>query len=149
MAEHDELYQEFYYRAKSGEANYRSLLLYRYTTMRDEMPNYCIEYIEGFIQNVAREIIKGDGISPKLFPDNPTRRVSKTFGYHLDVAYFVYRSVKNDGFLLPRAKELAAVKYSKEVRSIEKSIQKVKEFQEKYPDSFSVPLADVIKTRKK
>lgn len=137
-------YKELYDRAMIGDTFGRALLIHRYTSMRDEMPDYCIEYIEKFIQNVAHEVGHGNSIPSKLFPDNPKRK--SNFWKRFEIAGFVYRKVVNEGMTIPAAKELACVEFEVDTRAIEKNIKSAIEYQKTNPEILSVSIEDHIGT---
>jgi hypothetical protein len=97
MTENDslkaEFYKEFFLRAENGCTTARAIFVHRYTTMREEMPDYCIEYVEKFIQNVAYDIGHGKNVTKKFFP-NDSRKVD----FKKQMAVFSYFCDLTNGF---------------------------------------------------
>ena len=135
-------YREFYDRAMMGEIPARVLLIHRYVSPDYEMPDYCNEYVERFILNVAHEVGHGNSIPSRLFPDNPKRKSS--FWKRFEISGFVYRKVVNEGMTIPAAKELACDEFGVDTRAIEKNIKSAIEYQKENPDFLSVSIEERI-----
>jgi len=69
----DHIYRELFLMAKNGDRFGRISLLYQYMENRDEMPDYCFEYIEEFLGNVITDIASDESSTKKLFPDKPKK----------------------------------------------------------------------------
>lgn len=115
MKENDSLedgfYREYFHRAEKGCTTARALFVHRYTTMREEMPDYCIEYVEKFIQNVAHDIAHGNNVTKKFFP-NDSRKIdfkkqTEVFNYFCDLTNGVAPlGHKIAGWFLPENEKL-------------------------------------------
>lgn len=138
----DNEYKEFFDRAMIGDKICRSLLVNRYIFSRDEMPYYCIAYIEQFILNVGAEVGNSGSIPSRLFPDNPKKK--SDYWRKFFISFFVCRKVAKEGMTVPEAKELACVEYGIDTRMVEKYIQSAIEYQKTNPEMFSVIIEEHI-----
>jgi hypothetical protein len=59
--------------AKKGDRAAQSLLVQAYVCARSQLPEYCIDYVDGFLRNVAIDIKSGGSACSKFFPDASSR----------------------------------------------------------------------------
>jgi len=113
-------YKEYFHRAENGCTTARAIFVHQYTTRREEMPDYCIEYVEKFIQNVAHDIGHGKNVTKKFFP-NDSRKVDfkkqeKVFNYFCDLTNGVAPlGHKREGWLLPENEKLTKPQILQEI----------------------------------
>jgi hypothetical protein len=138
----DNEYKQFFDSAMIGDKVCRSILISRYIFSRDEMPYYCIAYIEQFILNVGVEVGNSNSIPSRLFPDNPKRK--SDYWRKFFISFFVCRKVVKEGMTVPEAKELACIEYGIDTRAVEKNIKSAIKYQKTNPDMFSVSIEEHI-----
>jgi hypothetical protein len=67
-------FRQTFLMAQKGDAISRSLLLERYRKSRNEIPSYCLNYINQLLKNIEDDLRFSDKrASTKFFPDNPRK----------------------------------------------------------------------------
>jgi uncharacterized protein YoaH (UPF0181 family) len=67
-------YKQTFLMAQKGDAISRALLLEKYRRSRDEIPSYCLNYINQLLKNIEDDLrFSNKRASTKFFPDNPRK----------------------------------------------------------------------------